>query len=148
MNALFNTFVIKKITHSKGLIFGFNLKKVIVVQEQDNNHMNEIVKTHKIVAGSRRTYYIDIRKSKNEEFYITISESIKRNDGRGFDKHKIFLFKEDFNRFTEKINESVEYIKKDLMPNFDFDFFTKKQDDWEAANKDKTIEDDNDDIKW
>jgi hypothetical protein len=108
-----------------------------------NESSNEIVQTLKLVAGNRRTYYFDIRKSKAEEnFYLTISESIKRNDGRGFDKHKIMVFKEDLTRFAELLNLSVEKFKTDLMPTYDFEKFSNKQKEWEEANKNEN------DINW
>ncbi len=117
------------------------------------NNNNDKVKTYKLVAGNRRTYYIDIQKNKSDDYYLTMTESVKRNDGSGFDKHKIMLFKEDLTRFLENLTAAVEHIKTDLMPDYDFNFFAKKQEEWAAQNKNKDLSADNnnnnnEDITW
>ncbi|HMP30625.1 MAG TPA: DUF3276 family protein [Saprospiraceae bacterium] len=97
-----------------------------------NESSPENVHSLKLVAGNRRTYYFDIKKGKGEDnFYLVITESIKRNDGRGFDKHKIMLFKEDLNRFGEMVNTSLDHIKSQLLPDYDFEHYSKKQKEWE-----------------
>ncbi|MEJ7682448.1 MAG: DUF3276 family protein [Segetibacter sp.] len=52
-----------------------------------------------------------------------MTESRKRFNDNGYDRHKIFLYKEDFNKFTKALTEAVDYVKTDLMPDFDFDAF-------------------------
>jgi hypothetical protein len=99
------------------------------VEQQENKF--DIVHSTKIPAGKRRTYFIDVRKTKGADYFISITESTKRFDGKGIEKHKIFLYKEDFTRFVEKLNESVNYIKTDLMPDYDFDLYARKQEEWE-----------------
>ncbi len=74
-------------------------------------------------AGKRRTYFFDVRATKGNDYYLTITESRKRFDDNGYDRHKIFLYKEDFNKFVKALGEAVEYVKTDLMPDFDFDAF-------------------------
>jgi hypothetical protein len=74
-------------------------------------------------AGKRRTYFFDVRATKGNDYYLTITESRKRFDDNGYDRHKIFLYKEDFNKFVKALGEAVDYVKTDLMPNFDFDAF-------------------------
>lgn len=74
----------------------------------------------KLRAGKRRTYFFDVRSTKQGDFFLTITESKKRFDGDGYDSHKIFLYKEDFKKFLEALNETVDYIKSDLMPDYDF----------------------------
>jgi len=74
-------------------------------------------------AGKRRTYFFDVRATKGSDYYLTITESRKRSDDNGYDRHKIFLYKEDFNKFVKALGETVEYVKTELMPNFDFDAF-------------------------
>jgi hypothetical protein len=54
---------------------------------------------------------------------LTITESRKRFDNNGYDRHKIFLYKEDFNKFLKAITEAVDHVKTELMPDFDFDAF-------------------------
>ena len=111
---------------------------------------NDKLKSFKLVAGNRRTYYIDIQKTKSDDYYLTMTESVKRNDGRGFDKHKIMLFKEDLTRFLENLTAAVEHIKTDLMPDYDFEYFAKKQEEWAAQNKttDSSSIESNEDINW
>jgi hypothetical protein len=75
----------------------------------------------KLKAGKRRTYFFDVRSTKQGDFFLTITESKKKFDGEGYESHKIYLYKEDFKKFMEAMNESVDYIKTELMPDFDYD---------------------------
>ena len=75
----------------------------------------------KLKAGKRRTYFFDVRSTKQGDFFLTITESKKKFEGEGYDSHKIFLYKEDFKKFLESLNETVDYIKTELMPDFDYD---------------------------
>lgn len=62
-----------------------------------------------------------MRSTKQGDFFLTITESKKKFEGDGYDSHKIFLYKEDFKKFLEALNESVEYIKTELMPDYDYE---------------------------
>ena len=104
------------------------LKKRLV--ENDNRRF-ESVYTSKVRAGRRRTYFFDVRQTKGDDYYITITESTKRFNGDGYERHKIFLYKEDFNRFLGSLEETVDHIKSKLMPDYDYDEFTRKQEEWE-----------------
>ena len=67
----------------------------------------------KIVRAGRRTYFFDVRSTKAEDYYMTITESIKSFDeesGPSYRKHKIFLYKEDFNSFKEALSSVTEFI--------------------------------------
>jgi len=68
----------------------------------------------KPVRAGKRTYFFDVKSTKgNNDFYLTITESKRRNNPDGsfsFDKHKIFLYKEDFDKFKEGLDEAIEYI--------------------------------------
>jgi uncharacterized protein DUF3276 len=75
----------------------------------------------KLKAGKRRTYFFDVRSTKQGDFFLTITESKKKFEGDGYDSHKIFLYKEDFKKFLEALNETVDYIKTELMPEYDYD---------------------------
>ena len=81
------------------------------------------VYSKRIRAGKRRTYFFDVRATRGNDYYLTITESRKRFDNNGYDRHKIFLYKEDFNKFIKALGEAVDYVKTDLMPDFDFDAF-------------------------
>lgn len=83
----------------------------------------ESVYSKRIRAGKRRTYFFDVRETRGNDFYLTITESRKRFDSDGYDRHKIFLYKEDFNKFIKGLGEAIDYVKTDLMPDFDFDAF-------------------------
>lgn len=95
----------------------------------------ESVFSKRVRAGKRRTYFFDVRKTKGEDFFITITESTRREDGYGYKRHKIFLYKEDFNRFAASLNEVVNHVKTDLMPDFDYEEFDRRQAEWEAQNR-------------
>ncbi len=67
----------------------------------------------KAVRAGKRTYFFDVKATRRNDFYLTITESKKKfnRDGRYFfEKHKIFLYKEDFEKFVEGLNEIVDYI--------------------------------------
>lgn len=78
-----------------------------------------------IRAGRRRTYFFDVRSTKGNDYYITITESKKKFNEEGYERHKIFLYKEDFNKFIEAMTETVNYVKTDLLPEYDFDEFNR-----------------------
>ncbi|MFN4006010.1 MAG: DUF3276 family protein [Chitinophagaceae bacterium] len=81
------------------------------------------VYSKRIRAGKRRTYFFDVKATRGNDYYLTITESRKRFDSDGYDRHKVFLYKEDFNKFLKALNEAVAYVKTELMPDFDFDAF-------------------------
>src|SRR5690242_4990978 len=83
----------------------------------------ESIYSKRIRAGKRRTYFFDVRATRGNDYYLTITESRKRFDDNGYDRHKVFLYKEDFNKFIKALTEAVDYVKTELMPNFDFDAF-------------------------
>lgn len=83
----------------------------------------ESIYSKRIRAGKRRTYFFDVRATRGNDYYLTITESRKRFDDNGYDRHKVFLYKEDFNKFIKALNEAVDYVKTELMPDFDFDAF-------------------------
>ncbi len=69
----------------------------------------------KPVRAGKRTYFFDVKATKgNNDFFLTITESKRRNNPDGtyaYDKHKIFLYKEDFEKFKEGLDEAITYIK-------------------------------------
>ena len=77
------------------------------------NYKEEIF-TRKVRAG-KRTYFFDVKSTKSEQdFYITITES-KRVGEEEYEKHKIFLYKEDFDKFVNALGETVIYVKEELL---------------------------------
>jgi len=101
----------------------FKLKKTTTVAYENNDKKMESIYSKRIRAGKRRTYFFDVRATRGNDYYLTITESRKRFDDNGYDRHKIFLYKEDFNKFIKALGESVDYVKTELMPDFDFDAF-------------------------
>lgn len=90
---------------------------------ENNDKRMESIYSKRIRAGKRRTYFFDVRSTRGNDYYLTITESRKRFTGEGYDRHKIFLYKEDFNKFIKGLSEAVDYVKTELMPDFDFDAF-------------------------
>jgi hypothetical protein len=67
----------------------------------------------KVIRAGKRTYFFDVKSTRNNELYLTITESKKKADRNGnnfYEKHKIFLYKEDFEKFTEGLSEVVRFI--------------------------------------
>lgn len=94
------------------------------VAYDNNDKKMDSVYSKRIRAGKRRTYFFDVRATRGNDYFLTITESRKRFDeDGGYDRHKIFLYKEDFNKFIKGLNEAVDFVKTDLMPDFDFDAF-------------------------
>jgi hypothetical protein len=80
--------------------------------ETNNNGRDEIFS--KVVRAGKRTYFLDVKTTRRNDYYLTITESKKRfnRDGKHyFEKHKVFLYKEDFDKFTENLYEVIDFIK-------------------------------------
>lgn len=105
----------------------------------DNNEKKmESIYSKRIRAGKRRTYFFDVRATRGNDYYLTITESRKRFNDNGYDRHKIFLYKEDFNKFIKALAEAVDYVKTQLMPDFDFDAYN--HDEMEGEGDENNIE--------
>lgn len=98
------------------------------MEYENNDKKMESIYSKRIRAGKRRTYFFDVRATRGNDFYLTITESRKRFNDNGYDRHKIFLYKEDFNKFIKALGEAVDYVKTDLMPDFDFDAYNHDDD--------------------
>jgi hypothetical protein len=101
--------------------------------ENRGESRNESLYSKRIKAGKRRTYFFDVRATRGNDYFITITESKKRFDDNGYDRHKMFLYKEDFNKFLAGLTETINYVKTDLMPDFDFDAFNHDQENEEGV---------------
>lgn len=104
--------------------------------ENRSESRNESLYSKRIKAGKRRTYFFDVRATRGNDYFITITESKKRFDDNGYDRHKMFLYKEDFNKFLAGLTETIDFVKTDLMPDFDFDAFNHDQENEEGNNND------------
>jgi len=89
-------------------------------RKENGNDREEIFS--KAVRAGKRTYFFDVKATRRNEYYLTVTESKKRFDQEGrfhFEKHKLFLYKEDFEKFAEGLTDVVEFIKKnqpELLP--------------------------------
>lgn len=86
-------------------------------KNQEERREQEIVYSRSVKAG-KRIYYLDVRKARNEDLYLCITES-KRRQAEGeempsFEKHKVFLYKEDFAHFTEGLKDVIAYVESQL----------------------------------
>lgn len=99
--------------------------------EKEGHSKFESVYSNKVKAGKRRTYFFDVRQTKGEDYYITLTESTKKFNGHGYERHKIFLYKEDFNRFVNSLQDVVNYVKTELMPDFDYEEYERREEEWQ-----------------
>jgi hypothetical protein len=95
------------------------------IKEVINGNDEKIVKEEiftKVVRAGKRTYFFDVKATRKDDYYLTITESKKRLGKEGkvfYEKHKIFLYKEDFEKFTDGLKDAVTYIgngKDELKP--------------------------------
>ncbi|HEX6180862.1 MAG TPA: DUF3276 family protein [Chitinophagaceae bacterium] len=101
---------------------------------ENNDKRMESIYSKRIRAGKRRTYFFDVRATRGNDYYLTITESRKKFNADGYDRHKIFLYKEDFNKFIKALGEAVDYVKTELMPDFDFDAYNHDQVETESED--------------
>jgi hypothetical protein len=81
---------------------------------EEKNQKDEIFT--KVVRAGKRTYFFDVKATRKDDYYLTITESKKRMGKEGkvfYEKHKIFLYKEDFEKFSEGLKDAVTYINKE-----------------------------------
>ncbi len=112
--------------------------------EENNYNVNEDIFS-KVLRAGRRTYFFDVRSTKAGDYYLTISESKKFTNEDGtfyFKKHKIYLYKEDFENFSEILGEMTKYIIDEkgyevISEIHDKDFKAKKAEAEEKANDDE-----------
>ena len=112
--------------------------------EENNYNVNEDIFS-KVLRAGRRTYFFDVRSTKAGDYYLTISESKKFTNEDGtfyFKKHKIYLYKEDFENFSEILGEMTKYIIDEkgyevISEIHDKDFKAKKEEAEENDNNDE-----------
>ena len=124
------------------------------MEEQKTNGRDEIY-SEKVKAG-KRTYFFDVKATRSNDYYLTITESKKRynkdDEGFTYEKHKIFLYKEDFNKFLEALNNTVNHVKTELMPEVDFTQFDHAREDREVREETAVVRppavDSTTELKW
>lgn len=109
--------------------------------EDNRDYDRDEIFSKKVKAG-KRTYFFDVKSTRSNDYYLTITESKRKVKDEGFfyEKHKIFLYKEDFAKFVEALQHTVDHVKNELMADFDFTQFDVE------ANDDKNNF--GDDLKW
>lgn len=106
--------------------------------DQKNNNREEIFS--EVVRAGRRTYFFDVKATRKDEYYLTVTESKKRFNKEGnffYEKHKIFLYKEDFDKFSDALVSTLGFIK-DKQPNG----APTEDENTETNAKDETISND------
>jgi hypothetical protein len=92
------------------------------IKEVINGSKDQIVQEEiytKVVRAGKRTYFFDVKATRKEDYYLTITESKKRLGKEGkifYEKHKIFLYKEDFEKFADGLRDAVDYISNGNTP--------------------------------
>ena len=86
----------------------------------------------KRIRAGKRTYFFDVKSTRSQDYYITITESRgnQKEDGFVYEKHKMFLYKEDFDKFSEGLKEAIDHVKTELMPDVDFSQFNRDDEEF------------------
>ena len=123
------------------------------MEEKENNNNENLNKdqekaeiySQRVRAG-KRTYFFDVKSTRSNDYYLTITESKRRfkDDGYFYEKHKIFLYKEDFDKFLEALKGTVDHVKTELLPDVDFTKFDREA---EVNEKTETTES-TDELSW
>jgi hypothetical protein len=104
--------------------------------ESDSKFREEIYSV--AVRAGKRTYFFDVKSTRRDEFYLTITESKKRFEQDGsfhFEKHKIFLYKEDFEKFNDGLQEVITFIDQNQQ-----DEFVSQTEDESKGSEEKVLE--------
>jgi len=111
------------------------------VEENKDNGKAEIFS--KRVRAGKRTYFFDVKATRSNDYYLTITESKRRykEDGYFYEKHKIFLYKEDFDKFVDALNGTVDHVKTELMPEVDFSQFEEREKPQEKVESNTGLDD-------
>ncbi|WP_420318372.1 DUF3276 family protein [Ekhidna sp.] len=116
--------------------------------EDNNEKGRDEIYSERVKAG-KRTYFFDVKATRSNDYYLTITESKRKpkDDGFFYEKHKIFLYKEDFNKFVNALNSTVNHVKEELMPEVDFTQFDRDNHE-EPAVANADVSDSDSDLKW
>ncbi|MFM1914078.1 MAG: hypothetical protein RIR51_1931 [Bacteroidota bacterium] len=90
----------------------------------------------KRIRAGKRTYFFDVKSTRSQDYYITITESRRhqKDDGFVYEKHKMFLYKEDFDKFVAGLQEAVNHVKTELLPDVDFSQFERDEDEFGGSD--------------
>jgi len=117
--------------------------------EENNNNGREEIYSERVRAG-KRTYFFDVKATRSNDYYLTITESKRRykDDGYTYEKHKIFLYKEDFNKFVDALNNTVNHVKEELLPEVDFTEFDRPSEVTTDSTSETSEKSMDSDLKW
>ena len=102
------------------------------MQEENYNRDSQEEIYSKRVRAGKRTYFFDVKATRNNDYYITITESKRSKfDDGNFVKMKIHLYKEDFNKFSDGLVEIIGHVKTTLLPEYNFDEYDRHDDDYQ-----------------
>jgi len=98
--------------------FAVEFESIKVTTIMENQDRNEVLS--RAVKAGKRTYFFDVKRSRNEEMYLTITESKRKfnadNGNFFYEKHKIFLYPEDFDKFKNALSGVIEFIENGTVP--------------------------------
>lgn len=102
----------------------------------------------KRIRAGKRTYFFDVRATRSNDYYMTVTESrrLLKEGEFVYEKSKLFIYKEDFEKVVEALQETVDHIKNELMPDVDFSQFREKIELSENKSFDKEVG--GSDLKW
>ncbi len=105
--------------------------------EDKNGNGSDKIYSQKVKAG-KRTYFFDVRATRNSDYYLVLTESRKRFQGEEaiFEKNRIFLYKEDFAKFLDALQATIEHVKTDLMPDYDYLAYDRRKQEEEGFDSD------------
>ena len=111
------------------------------MEENKQDGKNEIY-SQRVRAG-KRTYFFDVKATRSNDYYLTITESKRRykEEGYFYEKHKIFLYKEDFDKFVNALKGTIDHVKTELLPEYDFSQL-------ESTNAEKKADSTESELKW
>ena len=116
------------------------------MEESENKERREDIFS-KVVRAGKRTYFFDVKEMKSGEYYLTITESKRRFDNDHgkfyYEKHKLFLYKEDFERFSDAFKETLEFIKTENASDEPIENNTKDADKTKVDVKFEDLKSDN-----
>lgn len=119
-------------------------------KDSDNNE----IFSRRVRAG-KRTYFFDVKATRSNDYYLTITESKRKykEDGFTYEKHKIFLYKEDFDKFGDALIATIGHVKNELMPELDFSQFNESEESTAEQVKaveavEETSTDGNSELNW
>ncbi|MCA0366413.1 MAG: PUR family DNA/RNA-binding protein [Bacteroidetes bacterium] len=103
----------------------------------------------KRIRAGKRTYFFDVRATRSNDYYLTVTESRRyQKDGDFvYEKSKLFIYKEDFDKVAEALQETIDHIKNELMPHVDFAQFNVPEENHDKADS-HGVDDQDSELKW